>query len=259
VLTFKKTRLSVLLLPGILLLAAIAGPCLQPPLVALPKHEPCCGSIAPAGDHLASVLDDMNVESLWIAGQHINWETGEPDRGGDYEGPGNHTHCSAFSAAVAKRLGIYLLRPPEHGQSLLANAQSKWLETAAAEKEAIRASWWLSSTPIPIRTFRGTSPSCAPQRNLCTRSKTMDRRSSRRAPTITTAPMYALGSAIILARGRMVCRIMRIRSVRENLPRVRANGTLLARTNCGLALLTSGVDWAETGISGDSVPETWPG
>jgi hypothetical protein len=136
VLTFKKTRLSALLLPGILLLAAIAGPCLQPPLVALPKHEPCCGSIAPAGDHLASVLDDMNVESLWIAGQHINWETGEPDRGGDYEGPGNHTHCSAFSAAVAKRLGIYLLRPPEHGQSLLANAQSKWLETAAAEKEA---------------------------------------------------------------------------------------------------------------------------
>jgi hypothetical protein len=49
----------------------------------------------------------MNVESLWIAGQHINWETGEPDRGGDYEGPGNHTHCSAFSAAAANRLGIY--------------------------------------------------------------------------------------------------------------------------------------------------------
>jgi hypothetical protein len=135
VLAFKKTRLSALILPGILLLAAVAGPCLQPPLAALPKHEPCCGSITPAGDHLASVLDDMNVESLWIAGQHINWETGEPDRGGDYEGPGNHTHCSAFSAAVAKRLDIYLLRPPEHGQSLLANAQSKWLETAAAEME----------------------------------------------------------------------------------------------------------------------------
>ena len=132
-LAFKKTRFCALLL-GIFLLAAIAGPFLQSPLAALPKHEPCCGPIAPAGDHLASVLDDMNVESLWIAGQHINWETGEPDRGGDYEGPGNHTHCSAFSAAAAKRLGIYLLRPPEHGQSLLANAQSKWLETAAAEK-----------------------------------------------------------------------------------------------------------------------------
>ena len=128
-------RLCALLLPGILLLAAMAGRSSQPLLAALPKHEPCCGPITPAGDHLASVLDDMNVESLWIAGQHINWETGKPDRGGDYEGPGNHTHCSAFSAAAAKRLGIYLLRPPEHGQLLLANAQSKWLESAAAEKE----------------------------------------------------------------------------------------------------------------------------
>jgi hypothetical protein len=134
VLTFRKTSFCALLL-GSLLLSVVAGPCLQPPLAALPKHEPCCGPITPAGDHLASVLDDMNVESLWIAGQHINWETGVPDRGGDYEGPGNHTHCSAFSAAAAKRLNIYLLRPPEHGQSLLANAQSKWLETAAAEQE----------------------------------------------------------------------------------------------------------------------------
>jgi hypothetical protein len=134
VLTFRKTSFCALLL-GSLLLSVVAGPCLQPPLAALPKHEPCCGPITPAGDHLASVLDDMNVESLWIAGQHINWETGVPDRGGDYEGLGNHTHCSAFSAAAAKRLNIYLLRPPEHGQSLLANAQSKWLETAAAEQE----------------------------------------------------------------------------------------------------------------------------
>ncbi len=136
--TFSKTRFCALLFPGILLLAAMAAPPLQPPLAAFSNHAPCCGSITPAGDRLASMLDGMNVESLWIAGQHINWETGEPDRGGDYEGPGNHTHCSAFSAAAAKRLGIYLLRPPEHGQSLLANAQSKWLETDAAEKEGWR-------------------------------------------------------------------------------------------------------------------------
>jgi hypothetical protein len=135
VLIFTKTRCGALLLPGILLLSAMAARCLQPALAAPPKHEPCCGLITPAGDRLASLLDGMNVESLWTAGQHINWETGQPDRGGDYEGPGNHTHCSAFSAAAAKRLGIYLLRPPEHGQLLLANAQSKWLESAAAEKE----------------------------------------------------------------------------------------------------------------------------
>jgi hypothetical protein len=38
-------------------------------------------------------------------------------------------HCSAFVAAVAQRLGIYILRPPEHAQELLANAQMAWLHT----------------------------------------------------------------------------------------------------------------------------------
>jgi hypothetical protein len=97
---------------------------------AAPGPVPCCGAISPAGERLAVMLDKMHVESLWLADEHINWETGEPDRGKGYEGPGNHTHCSAFAAAAAKRLGVYLLRPPEHGQELLSNAQAKWLESA---------------------------------------------------------------------------------------------------------------------------------
>ena len=36
------------------------------------------------------------------------------------------------AAAAAKRLGIYILRPPEHSQELLANAQYDWLEAASA-------------------------------------------------------------------------------------------------------------------------------
>jgi hypothetical protein len=80
----------------------------------------------------------MNVESLWLAHEHVNWETGEPDKGADYEGPGNHTHCSAFAAAVAKRLGVYLLRPPEHGQVMLANAQADWLGGDAGSKAGWR-------------------------------------------------------------------------------------------------------------------------
>lgn len=90
-------------------------------------REPCCGPITPAGDRLATVLDNMHVESLWLAHEHVNWETGEPDRGASDEGPGNHTHCSAFAASAAKQLGVYLLHPPEHGQILLANAQAEWL------------------------------------------------------------------------------------------------------------------------------------
>src|SRR5438445_12263218 len=77
-------------------------------------------------------LRRMNVESLWLAHEHVNWETGEPDKGEDYTGPGRSTHCSAFAAAVGKRLGVYMLRPPEHGQILLANAQAAWFRSPAA-------------------------------------------------------------------------------------------------------------------------------
>ena len=99
------------------------------------RPQSCCGEITAAGRHLAGVLDGMNVESLWLAHEHVNWETGEPDRGGAYEGPSKHTHCSAFAAAAAKQLDVYLLRPPEHGQQLLANAQAAWLASDAARKD----------------------------------------------------------------------------------------------------------------------------
>jgi hypothetical protein len=102
------------------------------------EHNPCCGPITPAGNRLATTLDSMNVESLWLANQHINWETGQPDRSASYEGPGNHTHCSAFAAAAAKKLGIYLLRPPEHSQQLLSNAQAEWLPSPEAKKAGWR-------------------------------------------------------------------------------------------------------------------------
>ena len=101
------------------------------------KH-PCCGQITPAGQGLEEQLNSMNVESLWLAHEHINWETGEPDRGGEYEGPNKHTHCSAFAAASAKKFGVYLLRPPDHGQELLANAQAGWLASSAARDKGWR-------------------------------------------------------------------------------------------------------------------------
>ena len=99
----------------------------------------CCGPISARGHSLQAVLDGMNVEALWLAHEHINWETGEPDKGPEYDGPGRSTHCSAFAAAVAKKLGVYLLRPPDHGQILLANAQTAWLHS-----EKGRQSGWRS-------------------------------------------------------------------------------------------------------------------
>ncbi len=78
-----------------------------------------------AGEALRRLYLSMNVENLWIAGHHINWETGQPDQPGAVQGTA--THCSAFVAAACKYAGIYILRPPEHKQILLANAQYTWL------------------------------------------------------------------------------------------------------------------------------------
>ncbi len=83
-------------------------------------------SVSPQGQALVRVLDGMGVESKWIAGAHVDWQTGLPD-GAPERMPGRHTHCSAFVASAAQQLGVYILRPPEHGQVLLANAQNEWL------------------------------------------------------------------------------------------------------------------------------------
>ena len=89
--------------------------------------------VSPKGLWLAGQLDALGVEGKWIAGTHIDWETGLPD-GSPERMPGHHTHCSAFVASAAKTLGVYILRPPEHGQVLLANAQNEWLTGEGADK-----------------------------------------------------------------------------------------------------------------------------
>jgi len=87
--------------------------------------------LSASGQRLQQFYLGMNVENLWIAGNHINWETGEADK--PEASSGNHTHCSAFAAAACKRLGVYLLCPPAHGQILLANAQYDWLQNPDAQ------------------------------------------------------------------------------------------------------------------------------
>jgi hypothetical protein len=97
-----------------------------PILLLLVQVQVSSAQITANGDTLAKRLDEMDVEHHWIAGEHVNWRTGDPD-GKPVTGDGLHTHCSAFVAAFCQRMGIYILRPPEHGQKFLANAQFDWL------------------------------------------------------------------------------------------------------------------------------------
>ncbi len=89
--------------------------------------------ITPAAAHVAERIDSLDVEHHWPAGVHVKWDTGEPD-GRPETSSGKHTHCSAFVASAARSLGIYILRPPEHNQVLLANAQYDWLEQEGAAR-----------------------------------------------------------------------------------------------------------------------------
>jgi len=98
--------------------------------------------VSPQGARLAALLDSMHVESHWIAGHHVHWRTGEPD--GHALAPiGQHSHCSAFVAAVSLKLGVEMLHPPEHTQVLLANAQCAWLRG-----EGRRSGWEPVETPV---------------------------------------------------------------------------------------------------------------
>lgn len=88
--------------------------------------QPCCGPITPEGQALLRFLDNSGVDHLWLKGRQIDWQTGQLDPAAA-ESLEPNTHCSSFVAAMALRLDIYVLRPPEHSQLLLANAQLGWL------------------------------------------------------------------------------------------------------------------------------------
>ena len=69
------------------------------------------GYTPPGGARLTEFFDALPVTTRWIHHHRIVWQTGQQNAP-DFEGPMAHTHCSAFVAAVALMLDIYLLRPP---------------------------------------------------------------------------------------------------------------------------------------------------
>jgi len=85
-------------------------------------------------DELWKRLEAMEVDKLWLPGAIVDWKTGLPTGQPIKDAKSKHTHCSQFVAAVADRLTIPLLRPPERGVVGLANAQFDWLASDAGRK-----------------------------------------------------------------------------------------------------------------------------
>ncbi len=96
-------------------------------------HLALAAPITEQGEKLAAYLDSLKVEDYWLSGAIVDWRTGLPT-GQPIKDEGKHTHCSQFAAAACERLGIYLLRPPEHRAVLLANAQYDWLTGEGHDK-----------------------------------------------------------------------------------------------------------------------------
>ncbi|MFM7399249.1 MAG: BPL-N domain-containing protein [Verrucomicrobiota bacterium] len=85
-------------------------------------------------DELWKRLEAMDVEKLWLPGAIVDWKTGLPTGQPFTDSPKRHTHCSQFVAAASFRLGVPLLRPPEHSPVGLASAQNDWLDSGAGRK-----------------------------------------------------------------------------------------------------------------------------
>jgi hypothetical protein len=105
--------------------------------------------VTPAGEWLAKFFDRLDVDHHWLRGHdHVAWKTGlelKMEHGKPLTPlADDETHCSAFAAAAAEDLDIYLLHPPEHSHVLLANAQYDWLPSDAGRE----AGWRPVDSPL---------------------------------------------------------------------------------------------------------------
>ncbi len=97
------------------------------PMARHRSPPPYCPPSRSNRSRLEDLFDTSGVDHLWLSGWHVDWVTGRANKAKP-GGTDAHTHCSAFVAAIAMRVNVYILRPPEHDQQLLANAQADWLQ-----------------------------------------------------------------------------------------------------------------------------------
>ncbi len=122
--------------------------------------------ITSQGNWLGLAIDSMDIEHRWLRGRWLEgWRTGMPLRNSISQGirplSKDETHCSAFAAAFADSLGVYLLCPPEHSHVLLANAQAAWLDSTNGRlagwselSDAIEAQFAANTGSLVVASYR---------------------------------------------------------------------------------------------------------
>ncbi|MBN9530848.1 MAG: hypothetical protein J0H82_31890 [Alphaproteobacteria bacterium] len=115
-----------------------------------------CGGLSGTAAATCSLIDSMDPAGKWLAGQHVNFLAGTPDRAVGATAVATTTHGGSFAAAAAQQLGIYLLRPPQAAQQGLENAQFVWLWNQAAQNP-VAVPALTAAAPRPGWTVLGNS------------------------------------------------------------------------------------------------------
>ena len=89
-----------------------------PPTIKINQGLP----MSKAGHALAAALDGMDVEHHWLAGQRVDWKTGNPL---DDDGRGTTSNGGAFVAAVCARFKVPM--PAPEASNFLTSNQFEWL------------------------------------------------------------------------------------------------------------------------------------
>ena len=89
---------------------------INPPVIGPRQGLP----VSAEGAALAALLDGMDVENHWLAGQPVDWKTGNP-----VDGDGTINNGGAFVAAVGARVKVPM--PPPVLENFAAGEQYDWL------------------------------------------------------------------------------------------------------------------------------------
>jgi hypothetical protein len=160
--------------------------------------------ISKAGEGLIKKLDAMDVERLWLSRHYVKWETGVAlDKPVKDNKP--HTHCSAFVAAACKRLEVYILRPPDHSETLLANAQANWLVEKGADhgwkevKSPFEAQRLANAGYLVVASFKEKDPKRSGHIAIVRPSTRKRQAVEQDGPTIIQAGMHNYQSTTVKA------------------------------------------------------------
>jgi hypothetical protein len=143
--------------PRVVGVAPAAAAVISPVVVNRLIQEKKPVELTPQGETLLQLLNTLDVEHHWLAGQPIDWRTGDPLTDSSQAFP--LTNDSAFVAAVANRLGLPFLEPK--GGNVRPARQLNWLQKEGVDLgwqkvNPVQAQWLANQGWLVVAGWRGS-------------------------------------------------------------------------------------------------------